>query len=151
MSAWTPFKRSWIVAIVLLLAFVVVAGMPSTAEALVDGCRGDPIVVLSNGVTVRMSVQVSTSAANVKEVVYTLHAPAGTSIKSITYTGGPLKDKERVVFHADAKPGTYSTDTVVHAKAGRAAVSATTSVGAVSETVSGYTGQHLRVTLNWAK
>ena len=151
MLAWTQFKRSWIVAIVFLLAIILLAGMPGAVEAALDSCRGDPIVYLSNGATVRMSVQVSTSAANVERVVYTLHAPAGTSITRIIYTGGPLKDKEQVVFRADAKPGTYATDTVVHTKAGRAAVSATTSIGSVSRTISGYTGQHLKATLQWAK
>src|SRR5579872_1891372 len=50
-------------------------------------CYDDPIVLLSNGVTVDMSATISDSASDVRAVQYALHVPATVArIVSISYS-----------------------------------------------------------------
>jgi hypothetical protein len=83
------------------------------AQAAFAVCRGDPIVALSNGLTLRMAVEIEAPGSEVGSVIYTLHAPPGVYIRSIAYTGGELRLKEIVRLVNDAPAGTYRTDTVV--------------------------------------
>jgi hypothetical protein len=75
------------------------------AAAVVKGCRGDPIVWLSNGTKITMTARIAAPASQVKSVTYTIHAPRGASVNKIVYTGGVLKDKERVVVVFDRVKG----------------------------------------------
>lgn len=75
------------------------------AAAIVSGCRGDPKVWLSNGTKVTMTASIAADASQVKTVTYTLHAPRGVTVDKIVYTGGDLKDKERVIVLFDRVSG----------------------------------------------
>ena len=88
---------------------------PLSADAMISGCRGDPIIHLSNGVVLDVYVDISTDASSVKSIVYDVHVPAGVSLLSYvaTPTAG-MKDKESVVIIKDSPAGQYSASTVVY-------------------------------------
>jgi len=75
------------------------------AAAIVQGCRSDPIIWLSNGTKVTMIADIAADASQVKMVTYTLHAPRGGTVNQVVYTGGALKDKERVTVLFDRVSG----------------------------------------------
>jgi hypothetical protein len=128
----------------LLFSLAVTALAPAVASAAIRSCRADPIVWLSNGDTVQMTVDVAASASDVRRITYTLHAPAGTSITRIIYTGGVLQSKEQVVLYADQPHGHYITDTVVTTRPKRIPVTANTAAaGEFRGSVAGRDGDHL--------
>lgn len=108
--------------LVSLLAFV--AG-PGAAFAGLGGCRTDPIILLSNGRALQLAAEIDTDINNVQSVVYTVHAPIGTSVLLILYTDNPLRNVERVVFRADSLPGRYNSETVVDTTGNNTEVAAT--------------------------
>ncbi len=139
--AFTPLRR--LVALLLLgLAFTLL--VPHGAFAAISSCRADPIVWLSNGDSVQMTVSVNAEPAHVRRITYTLHAPAGVTIDRIVYTGGALQSKEEVVFVADQVPGQYVTDTVVTTRGKGIGVTANTAEsGTFRGSVSGFNSEHL--------
>ncbi len=94
------------------------------AHAIIGGCGGDPIVVLSNRVTIDLSTVANDSAPDVRRIVYTLRAPVGTRVVSVTALGV----REVLRFDADNGPGRYDTVTRVDASTAHVAVTTTTSV-----------------------
>jgi hypothetical protein len=89
----------------LLLGLLLSLQSVEQAAALVRSCRGDPIVWLSNGTKVTMIASIAADASQVKMVTYTLHAPRGTTVTNIVYTGGALSGKERVIVLFDRASG----------------------------------------------
>ena len=89
----------------LVLAFARVPG----AHAEVSVCYTDPVVVLSNGNTLDLSDTIGDNYLDVQQIVYTLHAPAGTSVANVIYTSGPIGPKESLRFYADQPAGQYAT------------------------------------------
>lgn len=111
-------------------------------------CRTDPLVFLSDGTRVKMTAEIGTAAQNVQGIVYTLHAPVGTSVVRIVYTGPQVP--ENVVFYADRPAGTYDTDTIVSVSGNSSqspiGVTATTVVNNHSRgSATGGAGEHLQV------
>src|SRR5690349_13045373 len=92
--------RSAAFAALLLFALLGFAVGPGHALAA-SGCRTDPILVLSNGAQVQLASSIGTDYNNVRNVVYTVHAPRGTTVLLTIYTDNPLGSKERVVYYAD--------------------------------------------------
>jgi hypothetical protein len=88
----------------LILCFGIVLEAPS-ASAAVSGCRGDPIVWLSDGTKLTMIANIEADPSQVKMITYTVHAPRGLSVNQIVYTGGVLAGKERVVVLFDRTSG----------------------------------------------
>jgi hypothetical protein len=120
--------------------------MPHNAGAAISLCRTDPIVLLSNGVVVDMTATIGTASTNVQQIVYVLHAPAGTRVNRVVYTQGGLNGREQFQFFADAAAGTYASVTTVSTTVKSISVTASTQVSGVgSGTVSGYSGQALTV------
>jgi hypothetical protein len=135
-SAWLVV---WLCAALLL---------PSVSQARPTTCRKDPIVSLSNGKTLLISEVISTAANNVTQVTYIVHAPKGTTITKITYTGGASTSAvENVIFYADLAPDSYTTEIVVTTTQPHIPVTAKTIIGKTSGTVSGFSGQSLLVRL----
>jgi hypothetical protein len=146
------FKRS------LLVGGAVLAGLildgtinPGHVFAGYSVCRTDPIVQLSNGKTVKVLASISDLAADVQNVAYTVHIPAGVSLVHSTYTGGTFAGKESLTVFADAAAATYTTTTTVTTGHSGVVVTATTSVttsqSTVSRSVSGLSGQALTVSV----
>lgn len=92
-------------------------------------------------------VTVNDDPADVQQVVYDVHVPAGVTLEGTVFTGGALKNKQVVHFFSDNVSNTYSTDTIV--QAGHSAPASTeTRVPSVGDaTASGLTNQHLNITL----
>jgi hypothetical protein len=97
--------RQWLTIGGLLLGLLLSFQGTEQAAALVRSCRGDPIVWLSNGTKVTMIASIAADASQVKLVTYTLHAPRGTSVDKVVYTGGALSGKERVMVVFDRVSG----------------------------------------------
>ncbi len=118
------------------------------AHAIIGGCGGDPIVVLSNGTILDLSTTANTEASTVRQIAYTLHAPAGTWMVSVTSLGVD----ETLSFRADNTPGAYATVTRVDASTSGAAVTTTTTavplLGVPSTgAATGTTNENLRISL----
>ena len=60
-----------------------------------------------------MTSTINDTQSNVKQITYTVHGPAGTSLSKVTYSTGWSKGAEQVVYAADQAAGTYTTDTLV--------------------------------------
>ncbi|MBI4675183.1 MAG: hypothetical protein HY741_26375 [Chloroflexi bacterium] len=95
----------------LLLGILVL--VPQNIEARVAGCRTDPIVTLTNGDQVRITVEVDAPEDQVRSINYTLHAPPGVEIKNIVYTAGGLGEREHLTLVNDEQPNYYTSETVV--------------------------------------
>jgi hypothetical protein len=118
------------------------------ASAQISICRADPIVRLSNGATIDLSASIGDSSSDVQHVSYVLHAPAGTSVTHVTFTGGPFAGRESLAFYPDDPARTYDTDTVVTTGHTGVAVNATTAVHSatsVTRSASGTDRQDLHV------
>ncbi|HMA35832.1 MAG TPA: hypothetical protein VKY74_15305 [Chloroflexia bacterium] len=139
--------------VLLLPGLLAGLAVGQNAYALIGGCRGDPIVFLSNGYRVQMTASIATDAANIQHVTYTLHAPTGTVVTQVVQTSGGLSAKESLVFYADNPPMDYNTDTLVTSSDNSITVTATTAVTAMGRGGSsqgeadGQTNQHLLVSL----
>jgi hypothetical protein len=132
----------------VLLVFAVMLTMlsPHAAWAGFRGCRGDPIVWLSNGDKLVMGVTIEADATDVVAVSYTIHAPEGTSIDRIVETGGALKEKEFVELVADQPAGHYTVDTVVTTTSADVPVTAFVRIRGELVTRDGLSGEHLLFT-----
>jgi hypothetical protein len=132
------------VLLVLMLAF-----SSTSASAAMVRCRTDPIFRLSNGDIVTITLEIGTDAANVGSVTYLLHVPAGVTVKQVVYTDGGIGRKETYKVYQDSPAKTYTTDTVITTpKVGMVAVTAYSRLnGVTTKAASGYSGQHLIVTL----
>ena len=145
------FRRNRSRTLIVLLGLVVLAQHPLGVSAAIRSCRADPIVWLSNGDSVQMTVEIGADAADVRSIHYTLHAPVGATIDRIVYTGGALQSKEAVFFVADQPAGQYISDTVVTTRGKRHVVTANTNEsGTFRGSVSGYSGEHLFLHFNSA-
>ena len=112
LAGW--YRRHVTAMVLLVLGGIAGVTLPQSAQARFQACRKDPIVWLSNGKSVQMTVDIYTAAANVRTITYTLHAPAGTTVQKIVYTGGKLSSKEEaVIFLADQPGNHYTTETLV--------------------------------------
>ncbi len=110
---------------------------PGRAAALA-ACYTDPIVRLSNGVTVQIQGIIGTEASNIGVINYTVHAPSGVSMVSVRFLD-TVASKEHVVLKADQPAGSYATDTVVNTR-GLASVTVMTTLTSVS-TATSVTGE----------
>ena len=140
-----------IVRVLFLITLVLATILPANGvSAALARCRTDPIFVLSNGDSLNVSVDISTDATNVRNLLYTVHVPPGVTVRRVTYTAGGLGTKETYKVVQDSVAKIYKTDTVVTTQnTGSVAVIATTILNKTySASVSGYNGQVLTVTVS---
>ena len=152
MSSW---KRNWMraVATVGVLLLFLVGSTPTSpvADAAFSSCRADPIVYLSDGTTLIVTVDVDTDVSNITIIGYSIHAPHGVKMLSVEHTPLPgFTGKEQFAFNDDAKPNQFLTDTVVqlHSMNGVRVVATTTRKG-VTKSVTGLNARHLKATLGF--
>jgi len=132
-----PRPRRALVAAALLAAGLGAAAIgpgPATAHGAAGvGC--DPIVVLSNGVTVQMTATIGVGdSSTIGSIPWQLHAPSGTSVVSVTYNDG-VSAKEKLQFTADQPAGTYQTSVMVKASVKGASVTSTNYAYLTSDTL----------------
>jgi hypothetical protein len=72
------FRLRWLLSVILVACLALILE-PSSAGAAVSGCRGDPIVWLSNGTKLTMIASIAADPSQIKLVTYTVHAPRGLS------------------------------------------------------------------------
>jgi hypothetical protein len=132
----------------LLAGMITSLLVPQSVHAEVTICRTDPRVWLSNGKTVTLIASSNDAAGDVKSITYTLHAPVGTTVTRVVYTGFRFTGKETLRFFADKVTGRYTTDTVVTTGSSGIPVTAATSIPSVGVgAASGYANQDLIVNL----
>ncbi|GEM_PF-6717342 len=131
-----------------LLTFVALAGglsatLLTTGSAYgVTGCRGDPLVTLSNGISVRLVAQIGTATSSVNAVNFTLHIPKGTTVASVQYDGLLPETLSWVADKAamDSKGDASFTD-VVSVQTSTSNVQTTISATTTNGTVENYNQQ----------
>ena len=118
------------------------------ASASLAKCRTDPIFKLSNGAVINITLDVSTDATNIRDVIYALHVPTGVTVTKVTYTAGGIGTETYEVYQ-DSAAKAYMTDTIVTTQeTDSIPVVATTRLNGVSsQSVSGYNGDHLVITV----
>lgn len=147
MTVWKalPPKRFWLGAALAATSLLAGPLFPHHASAAIGYCRSDPMVQLSDGTVIHMRAVIQDDASDVQGVDYTLHAPAGTTVKHVAYTGGPSA-KETFHLVADEASDTFDTVTVVSTGLANVAVTAETQVaGLGSGSASGLSGESLAV------
>ena len=146
----SQFARKRSLAVFFLVLALLAVSHVDSAMARLSACRGDPIVFLSDGSKIVITLDIATDKTNVQSVAYVVHAPPGTSVKKVIYTAGGLGDSETTVLFADSKPKQYTADAYVvtrdHVDVAMTNTSKLDNVA--SGATSGYTRQHLVVKLN---
>ena len=135
-----------VVAMALLAGVLLLAALAQGATAGTRACRADPIVWLSNGQAVQMTVEVAAPAVDVRQITYFLHVPPGTTMKEIVYTGGALSSKEQVYLVSDLPLNQYTIDTLTTVRGTDIPVTATVNMmDQGRQSATGVNGQHLMV------
>ena len=135
----------------LVLVTVILALPATTASAALVRCRLDPIFVLSNGDIVNVTVDIGTDPAQVTNIHYVLHVPAGVTVKEVIHTGRGLRIHETTRVYQDSPAGGYLSDTVVSTRSPAGTVPVTAYVrlnGVPVQSIFGYNGQNLILTVN---
>lgn len=134
-----------------ILLGVMLAMTATPASAALARCRVDPIFVLSNGDIVTVTVDIATDPTQVSNIHYTLHVPAGVTVKKIVHTARGLRIPETTKVYQDSPAGIYLTNTVVttrNPEENVAVIAYTRLNGIPTETIFGYDSQHLVVTIS---
>ena len=112
--------------VAVIAVFVLSAVNVRSALAGWLNCRSDPVVILSNGVTMDISADISTWPWRVQRVDYILHAPADVELVLAVGTPTWLTSQETFTYSADQEAGEYHIETIVHTNQGNASVTANT-------------------------
>jgi hypothetical protein len=78
--------------------------MAPDTQAAIGGCRSDPVVTLSNGDAVELHATIDDTTTDVQLVSYTLHGPAGTSLRGEVDIA-MLGPKDCFLYNADEPAG----------------------------------------------
>ncbi len=65
---------------IIVLATVLVLTLGSGVASAADFCRTDPILILDNGKTLSVDVEIGTSIANVKSIEIKVFIPRGVKV-----------------------------------------------------------------------
>lgn len=143
------YKITRLICLFVLAATFFLLPSASASAALVR-CRTDPIFLLSNGDVINVTVDISTDAANIRNIHYVLHVPAGVTVKKVTYTTLNLRLQETYQVVQDSPEKTYTTTTVITTRtSNRVSVLSMTRLNSVfTKYVSGYSGERLTVTVS---
>lgn len=133
-----------------LLAAGLLAGVvqPAPAHAALTGCSTDPVVTLSNGVTLEVNVSIQDALNDVTNVSYALDIPTGVTIKSVAYPDGS-GGISSLTWTAQNTIGNYDDNTVVTTQTPTISMTAgqTATYGAPAQ---GHSGQTLHVHMHVA-
>jgi hypothetical protein len=154
------FRKPLIVlAGIVLTTLLVIGPSAPTTEAAVSGCRADPLILLSDGTILDVSVNIGTNVANVTEILYVIHGPSGVKLVAAlsTPTLG-FAGRETFAYYSDALPGQYITETRVQTSYNNVGVTAYTTFAKATlgfsdlltlqyKPVSGFNDQILRALL----
>ncbi len=139
---------------VLLSGLIPGPFMPRHTQAMMAMCRSDVSIRLHSSATLTLSVSIADSVADVRQVTYSVHIPAGQRVRAISWTGAQFKGKKNIQVFADNSAGAYDTDAVVTTRHARVAVTANTRLwianhrGHAANSMAGLSGQDLLIHLN---
>ena len=155
----TSFRRWLALALAALIILVSTTRTP-VAYAALGGCRGDPVVILSDGTVLDVSVEIGVSVSKVETIEYVVHGPRGVRlVAAISTPTLGFAGKEVFTYFDDAAPGQYITDSFVATRVDGirvtsyttfAGLGASTGLGLLSlqyHPISGFNSQHLIATL----
>lgn len=153
MSRALQGRRVLLVAAVLAAGLLLAPSQSPRASAYISGCDTDPVLVLSNGMTLALTTHINDSAGDINAIVYTVHAPAGVSLDRV-HSWGRLRRVETLLYFADNAAHTYGTHTVVTAGVDGVGVTATATLKwgddvVASGSATGQGGQDLYVELTY--
>jgi hypothetical protein len=141
------YKITRLLCLTALVAIMLLLPTTNASAALVR-CRTDPIFVLSNGDMLSVTLDIGTTSANVKNISYVLHVPAGVTVKNVAYTNVNLRLPESYKVYQDSPAKTYTVDTVVTTQTSSVAVTVFARINTgITKSVSGFNGKHLFITL----
>lgn len=160
MTKTRPIRTTLLLSLGALIALLIAVGpFSATAEAAIAGCRSDPVVVLSDGTILDLSVAIETNVANVTEIHYAIHGPVGVGlVAAISTPTLGFAGRETFTYFADAQPGQYITEALVRTTYNSVGVTAYTTFANAKllssnllslqyRPVSGFNDQLLRVLL----
>jgi hypothetical protein len=117
-------------------------------------CRSDPVVTLSNGLTLDLSADIGVPLWEVEQVDYILHVPQGVNLVTSIATPSWPTTIETFTLYDDAPPGEYHSETIVYTTGDNIPVTAHTillsALGLQLDAVSvpGFEGQVLHAYVN---
>ncbi len=122
--------RRVLLASTLFAASLVAAALGSGSEAVhaAVGVGCDPIVTLSNGAVVHLTATIYDTPTDITDATYTMHAPVGTTVRSVAYPTDPNNIPQTFYFYADNPSGVWDSYTNVATKTSGVAVTATAQV-----------------------
>ena len=122
----------------------------ANASAAMVRCRTDPIFLLSNGDVINVTLDIGTYAANVRNITYVLHVPAGVTVKRVAYTAINLRIHEQYQVYQDSSAKTHTVDTMVTTQnPGSVGLTVFGRLnGGIRQSASGFNSQHLFMTLS---
>ena len=140
-----------------LLTAGVLAGLSvPSAHAMLGTCRTDPVLTLSNGVTLRIVDDIGTDISTISMIKHVVHLPSGVTLLSVAYDDG-VSYKEMLTLSSDQAPGSYTSRTMVGLTSGNASVTTTATAWTTANaalptttaTASGTTSAALDVSLTY--
>ncbi len=105
------FTRRALIGALLLSASALAATLPAGQARAAVACRADPVVTLSNGITVDLHVTVNDAFGDLKHVSYVLHGPpVASAIAAYPDGTGAISS---FTYVPDNNVGNYDADIVV--------------------------------------
>lgn len=104
--------RRTVLCTAVLTAGLLAAPLAAPSAHAAVACRADPVVTLSNGMTLDLSLSINDTLSDVQHIAYTLHGPLGTSLTSVSFPDG-TGAISTVTYVADDTLGNYDGDTIV--------------------------------------
>jgi hypothetical protein len=155
----STLKHTLVLSCLLLVGLLVSGILTPPTEAAVGGCRSDPLVLLSDGTILDVSVAIGTAVSNVTDIRYVIHGPQGVKLVSAirTPTLG-FTGKETFTYYDDASAHQYVTEALVQTTYDHVNVTAYSTFAQVAlgystplslqyQPVTGFNDQLLRVVL----
>ena len=151
MQATSRFIACFVTVLFFSTLLLAAVAAPGSVQAAIKGCRADPIVVLTDGSTLRLAVTIEADPSGIGAIHYTIHGPHGTSIETLVFTQQPEISKlEHVVYIDDAPENTYITETVVTTHDGQVQVVASTTFGMSVSAENAQDANHNQVKAGWS-
>jgi hypothetical protein len=139
-------RRGFLLGAVLAAGLVGIPWHAQGALASIGSCRTDPMLMFSNGTVIKLETRIGDSSSDVQQIIYTVNAPAGTTVTNIVYTGGELKDRESVQVQTSNSANSYDTSTQVFTGQSGVSVTAETKIPSVANgSATGFAGDTLLV------
>jgi hypothetical protein len=108
----------------IVLSLIILPVLPFGARSLI--CRSDPVVILTNGVTLDIGASLDVLPFDVTEVHYELHVPKGVHALLAIHTPAWLTSQETFKVIDDMSGNNYKVITTAHTRKGDASVTADT-------------------------